>query len=192
MELSILIPAHNEEECIERTVLEITKEMAASGINYEILVVNDNSHDRTEEILQKLAFHSSRVRYINNFKPHGFGLALRKGLEYFHGDAVVIVMADGSDEPKDILKYHQKLKEGYECVFGSRFIKDSRVNDYPVHKLVLNRLANYFIKVLFQLDFNDTTNAFKCYRREVIEGLKPFLSHHFNLTVELPLKAIIR
>jgi dolichol-phosphate mannosyltransferase len=79
-----------------------------------------------------------------------------------------------------------------DCVFGSRFIKGGEVIDYPVPKLVVNRLANLFIKVLFRIKLNDTTNAFKAYRAEVIEGCRPFLSAHFNLTVELPLKAIVR
>ena len=73
-----------------------------------------------------------------------------------------------------------------------RFVRGSRVVDYPLHKLLVNRLANKFIDVLFRLHFNDTTNAFKAYRREAIDGVKPFLSSHFNITVELPLKAITR
>ena len=101
-------------------------------------------------------------------------------------------MADGSDDPADLVKYHAKLQEGYDCVFGSRFIAGSRLIDYPTHKLIINRLANLFISFLFQLRYNDVTNAFKCYRRTVIAGLEPMLAHHFNLTVELPLKAIIR
>jgi len=101
-------------------------------------------------------------------------------------------MADASDDPHDVVKYYRKLEEGYECVFGSRFTRHSRVENYPAHKLFLNRLANRFIKFLFGLPFNDITNAFKCYRREVIAGLQPILASHFNLTVELPLKAIVR
>ena len=132
------------------------------------------------------------VRFIDNPPPNGFGLAVRAGLANFRGDAVAIVMADGSDNPADLVKYYAKLQEGYDCVFGSRFIAGSKLIDYPVHKLIINRFANLFIRALFQIRYNDVTNAFKCYRREVIAGLEPILSHHFNLTVELPLKAIIR
>ena len=110
----------------------------------------------------------------------------------FNGDAVAIVMADSSDAPEDIIRYYRKLEEGYECIFGSRFVKGGNVFDYPKHKLIINRLANLFIKFLFGLKFNDTTNAFKAYRREVIEGISPLISHHFNLTVEIPLKSIVR
>ncbi|QIR38004.1 glycosyltransferase [Tolypothrix sp. PCC 7910] len=189
---SIVIPAHNEEGCIVTTIQSISQILEAEKIAYEILVVNDNSRDRTEELLQQLNFQNSNVRYVNNYYPNGFGFAVRCGLENFQGDAVAIVMADSSDAPENIVDYYYKLQEGYDCVFGSRFIKGGKVLDYPTYKLIVNRLANLFIKILFGLKFNDTTNAFKAYRREVIDGISPLLSHHFNLTVEMPLKAIVR
>jgi dolichol-phosphate mannosyltransferase len=108
------------------------------------------------------------------------------------GDAVVIMMADASDSPADAVKYWRLLNEGYECVFGSRFIRGAKVVDYPRVKLLVNRLANLFIRILFRIPLNDTTNAFKAYRRTVIDGCRPFLAPHFNLTVEIPLKAIVR
>jgi dolichol-phosphate mannosyltransferase len=82
--------------------------------------------------------------------------------------------------------------DNMDCVFGTRFSKESKVVGYPLLKLVLNRIANSFIRLLFGLRYNDMTNAFKLYRRHVIQGLQPILSHHYNLTVELPLKAIVR
>ncbi len=190
--LSIVIPAYNEEGCIAQTIQSITYLLDQKQIAYDILVVNDNSRDRTEGILQQLRAENSKVNYINNYYPNGFGFAVRCGLETFQGDAVVIVMADCSDAPEDIVGYYYKLHEGYDCVLGSRFTKGGKVVDYPTHKLIVNRLANLFIQILFGLKFNDTTNAFKCYRRGVIEGVSPLLSHHFNLTVEIPLKAIAR
>jgi dolichol-phosphate mannosyltransferase len=189
---SIVIPAYNEEDCIAPTVQSIAETLERERINYEILVVNDNSRDRTEAVLQELSTQNIKVRYINNYYPNGFGFAVRCGLENFSGDAVAIVMADSSDSPENIVEYYHKLNEGYDCVFGSRFIKGGKVIDYPTYKLVLNRLANAFIQIIFGLSFNDTTNAFKAYRKEVIEGIFPLISHHFNLTVEMPLKAIIR
>ncbi len=192
MVLSIVIPAYNEEGCIVDTVRSISQTLEGEKINYEILVVNDNSRDHTEELLQQLSCENSKVRYVNNHYPNGFGFAVRCGLEKFTGDAVAIVMADSSDAPDNIVDYYYKLQEGYDCVFGSRFIKGGKVIDYPRHKLIVNRLANLFIQILFGLPYNDTTNAFKIYRREVIEGIFPLISHHFNLTVEIPLKAIVR
>ena len=192
MKLSVLIPARNEEKSIRQTVVAIAEELQKASIVHEILVVNDNSSDQTEVVLKSLGSDFPTVRYINSENPPGYGFAVRQGLKHYEGDAVCIVMGDGSDHPADIRKYYEKLEEGYECVFGSRFIKGSWLVDYPLHKLFLNRLANYFIKFLFRLPYNDVTNAFKCYRRQVIEATEPLLSNHFNLTVELPLKAIVR
>ena len=189
---SVVIPAYNEEGCIAKTIESLSQTLTEAEIPYEILIVNDNSRDRTEAILQDLCAHGDRVRYLNNYYPNGFGFAVRCGVENFAGDAVAVVMADSSDSPDDLVKYYHKLQEGYECVFGSRFVRGGKVIDYPVHKLTINRLANLFIKVLFGLKHNDITNAFKAYRREAIEGIFPLISHHFNLTVEMPLKAIVR
>lgn len=190
---SIIIPAHNEEGCIERTLEKIIEKFSGENVtDYEILVINDNSSDRTEEILRKLKSRHQEVSFVNNEPPHGFGFAVRKGLNHFRGEAVSIVMADLSDSPEDIYHYYRLMKAGEECVFGSRFIKGSKVIQYPGFKRIVNRMANGFIQILFGLDYNDITNAFKCYRREVIQGIRPILSNHFNLTVELPLKAIVR
>lgn len=191
-ELTVLIPARNEAENLEATIHNLVEALENAAITYEILVVNDNSTDGTTQELIRLERTFPALRHINNPLPNGYGMAVQAGLKQFHGDAVVIAMADGSDDPQDIIAYWNKLAEGYDCVFGSRFMPGARVVDYPLHKKVLNRLANNLIRILFRIGYNDVTNAFKCYRREVIKGLQPILSHHFNLTVELPLKVIIR
>lgn len=192
MKLSVIIPAYNEEGSIRTTVLDLYNTLTSESIQHEIVVVNDNSSDDTETILQELAKEAPTCRYVNNSPPNGIGLAIKKGLDAYRGDAAAIVMADGSDSPEDLVTYFRQLEAGYECVFGSRFIKGGQLIDYPRHKLILNRLANWFIMLLFRIPFNDTTNAFKCYRREVIDGIRPILSYHFNITVELPLKALVR
>ena len=193
MKLSVVIPAHNEEGGIEATVRGLYDRLRAENIDHEILVVNDNSSDRTEAILAALRDDVPTLAYRNNAPPHGFGFAVRYGLERFSGDAVAVYMADASDRPEDLVRFWRTLEEKpVDCVFGSRWVRGAHVHDYPRIKLALNRLANAFIQVLFGLRYNDVTNAFKLYRREAIDGLKPFLSHHFNLTVELPLKAIVR
>jgi len=190
---SILIPAYNEKGSIENTINEITDYFTGKRVDdYEILVINDMSTDGTEEILKKLSEQHQCVRYVNNEAPHGFGYAIIKGMQSFKGLSVCLVMADLSDAPEDIYQYYSVLKDGHECVFGSRFIKGAKIHDYPMFKLILNRIGNFFIRILFGFSYNDTTNAFKAYRREVIEGIQPFISCHFNLTVELPLKSISR
>ena len=192
MLFSIVIPAHNEEENVRRTVENLIMTLTQECIPFEILVINDHSTDRTEAVLQTLSKRYPGMRYVNNMKQGGFGRAIQTGLEHFTGDAVCIVMADASDDPADVVKYYRKLEEGYECAFGSRFMRESKVVDYPRHKLFVNRLANRFIDTIFRLGYNDTTNAFKAYKREVIAGAMPILAQHFNITVELPLKAVTR
>jgi dolichol-phosphate mannosyltransferase len=190
--LSVVIPAHNEERHIAGTVKGLVSALSAAGIKHEILVVNDNSDDDTECVLGALCRDHPGFHYTNNTPPGGYGFAVRRGLAQFRGDAVAIVMADGSDDPADLVKFYRKLQEGYPCVFGSRFSREASVSGYPVHKLVLNRLANLFIQCLFLIRYNDTTNAFKLYSRSAIAGIQPLLSSHFNLTVEMPLKCIVR
>lgn len=193
MKLSVVIPAHNEEDCIEDTLRALHNELCAEEIEHEILVVNDNSSDTTEHILIALRHEIATLNYVNNTPPHGFGFAVRKGLESYTGDAVAIYMADASDCPEDLVSFFKTMEERHvDCVFGTRFNKKSQIVDYPRFKLVLNRVGNTFIQMLFGLRYNDVTNAFKLYRRHVIDGLRPLLSHHFNLTVELPLKSIVR
>lgn len=192
MKLSVIIPARDEVGAIEATVKEIAAALDAREVDFEIVVVDDGSTDDTNRVLNRLAEEDPRIRPVSSAHIGGFGLAVRTGLETYSGDAAAIMMADGSDSPEDLLTYWSLIEEGYDCAFGSRFIEGGTASDYPRGKLVLNRAANGAIGLLFGHRYNDTTNAFKAYRREVIDSVQPLMSHHFNLTVELPLKAIVR
>ena len=190
--LSVVIPARDEEGCIASTVEHLHLELSLKKIPHEIVVVDDGSTDQTWDILGECTRKISPLQRLKNQAPHGFGRAIIRGLDTVRGDAVVIMMADESDDCRDVARYWEKLQEGYDCVFGSRFVKGGGTIDYPAVKWILNRMANVFIRLLFRHGLNDTTNAFKAYRKSCLDGLRPFLSPHFNLTVELPLKAIIR
>ena len=190
--LSIVIPARDEEECIASTVEHLHVELRLQNINHEIVVVDDGSTDATWSTLQKAKANMPNLVPIQSPAPHGFGRAIIRGLDQSHGDAVVIMMADESDDCRDVVRYWKKLNEGYDCVFGSRFVRGGGVIDYPKMKLFLNRLANWFLRMLFRVKLNDITNAFKAYRRDAIDGCRPLIAPHFNITVELPLKAIVR
>ncbi len=193
MKLSVVIPAYNEAESLPETITQIHAALLNHNIPNEILVINDNSSDNTLEILSGLEKDLDTLRYITKKGPNGFGYAIRKGLENFTGDIVAIMMADLSDSVDDLVTYyHTLINKKVDAVFGSRFIKGGNTIDYPRLKKIINRISNSIIRIIFRLKYNDTTNAFKMYRKETIEGLKPFLSPHFNLTIELPLKVIIR
>jgi dolichol-phosphate mannosyltransferase len=190
--LSVVIPAHNEAGSIGSTVDQIVDCLERADVDHEVIVVDDASTDKTEQIVRSVAEARPTVRYQRSPNPPGFGYTVRAGLDMFRGDVVAVVMADGSDDPADLLRYLAAIDDGYDCAFGSRFIRGSSVHDYPRLKLALNRIVNTGIRLLFRSGYNDTTNAFKAYRREVIETVQPLFSNHFNLTVEIPLKAIVR
>ena len=190
--LSVIIPARDEEGCIASTIEHLHVELRLHEVPHEIVVVDDGSTDRTWEILQETRARIPDLRPVRNEGVHGFGRAVACGLAQASGDALVIMMADESDDCRDVHRYWTTLNQGWECVFGSRFVRGGGVINYPWLKLGLNRAANLFIRLLFGVPLNDTTNAFKAYRRTVIEGCRPLLAPHFNLTVELPLKAIVR
>jgi dolichol-phosphate mannosyltransferase len=190
--LSILIPARNEAKNLSGTLDNLTRVLVKAALTFEIIVVDDHSNDNTSELLSRITAQEPRIKLIKNIYHLGYGYAVRRGLEVFKGDAVVILMADSSDDPEDVIKYYNKIHQGYDCVFGTRFSSQSRIVNYPWHKLILNRLGNFFIQVSFWLPYNDITNAFKCYSRKAIAGMSPLISCRFNLTVEMPLKAVIR
>ena len=193
MILSVVIPAHNEESSISDTIISLDNVLNSYSIPHEIVVINDNSKDQTLTILDNLKRSIASLVYFSNEGPNGFGYAVRYGLERFTGDCVAIFMADLSDDPEDLVRFYNKmLEDDLDCVFGSRFMRGGKVIDYPFHKLIINRIANNIIKIFIGTRYNDATNAFKLYRRETIAGLKPFLAPHFNLTIELSLKSIVR
>lgn len=193
MKLSIVLPAYNEEGSIIETLTTLYSKLNEEKIDHEILVVNDNSKDNTLKVLTSIKEQIPTLVVHTNFGPNGFGYAIRYGLERFQGDCVAIMMADLSDDPSDLVLFYRRLCVGdVDCVFGSRFIKGGKLVDYPFVKLIINRIANLIIQIAIGIKYNDATNAFKLYKRNVINGISPLLSPHFNLTIELSLKSIIR
>ena len=192
MLLSVIIPARNEAENLAPTIRELVAALDEAAIPHEILIVNDNSQDATQQVAESLALEIASIRVIERKSLPGFGRSVRAGLAAFRGDAVVLVMADRSDHPADVVRYYRKLEEGYDCVFGSRFRRGSVVSNYPKRKLIANRIVNTGIRLLFWTRFNDLTNAFKAFRREVILDCGPYSASHFNITIEMSLSALIR
>jgi dolichol-phosphate mannosyltransferase len=193
LKLSLVIPARNEAENIEKTITAVREHLDGVGLrDFEVIVVDDGSRDATYSVVEALHQHDNRIRVVKNTGLNGFGRAVRFGLGQITGEAVIILMADLSDAPEDIVTYYHVLRDEADCAFGSRFIKGAQVKNYPQFKLVINRIVNFGIRMLFGLPYNDTTNAFKGYRAYVIHGCQPLISPHFNLTIEIPLKAIVR
>lgn len=192
LKLSLVIPAHNEEQTLPGVIAALQDEMGSAGIPYEIVVVNDNSRDRTANVVLAMREHDDRVCLVNRSPPNGFGRAVRAGLDQITGDVIVVYMADASDHPTDVVRYYRKIEEGYDCVFGSRFINGGQVVEYPIVKLVFNRIVNKLMQWFFLCPFNDLTNAFKAYRTTVARDCGPYRASHFNITIEMSLSAMIR
>lgn len=189
---SVLIPAFNEEKNIVPTLETLAEKLREEGIPFELLVVNDNSVDDTPNVVRATSKDIPEIQLVHNAPPGGLGRAVRCGLNHFTGDVLAIVMADGSDHPDDVVRCYRKIEEGYDCVFGSRFRKGSKVTQYPPVKLMVNRIVNRGMQVLFMTHHNDLTNAFKVYRRHVIESILPLQAAHFNITIEMSLSSLIR
>lgn len=192
LKLSVVIPAYNEEKNLPQVLTSLQSEFRKERIPYEIIVVNDNSRDGTAAVIAGFMAQDPGVRTVNRRQPGGIGRAIRSGLELVTGDVVIVYMADCSDHPGDAVAYYRKIEEGYDCVFGSRFIKGSKVTDYPRVKLIINRIVNKTMQWLFLCPFNDLTNAFKAYRADVLRECGPFRASHFNITIEMSLAAVIR
>ncbi len=189
MDLTILIPVKNEEKNIESILKEITDTIR---LDYEILFVNDFSSDSTLDTIHYFKNKNNKISIINNEK-NGLGESIRNGIKHAKGKYLCILMCDGSDDLNDLQRYYETIKnDNLDAVFGSRFLKESLIHGYPKFKLILNRIFNYFISFLYLNKYNDYTNAFKIYKKEILEDLEPIVSESFNVFLEIPLKIINR
>ena len=189
---TVLIPAYNEEKNIVPTIDSLAATLREEGIPFELLIVNDNSKDDTVAVVEARREEIPEIHLVHNTPPGGLGRAVRCGLQHFKGDVVAIVMADSSDSPQDVVACYRKIEEGYDCAFGSRFRRGSKVSQYPPVKLFVNRIVNRVMQLMFMTPHNDLTNAFKVYRRHVIKSISPLQAAHFNITIEMSLSCIIR
>ena len=188
--LSILVPVRNESNSLDDLYNYFDKNLV--GMNYEIIIINDFSDDDTFEKANLLSQKNSNFKVFNN-KKKGLGGAINLGVEVAKGNFISIMMADQSDEINDLKKYYDTIKsENLDAVLGSRFTKDSKVIGYPLQKLILNRIFNLFVKIMFLNSYNDYTNAFKIYKRKVLLEIQPLISESFNIFLEMPLKIISR
>ena len=190
--VNIIVPLKNEEKGIKNLIESLMPVVSKIDKKINISLIDDHSIDQTWNIIKKYETEIDRITGYKNTNSSGFGNALKFAIEKNTDDALIIFMGDCSDNPQDIVQYIKYLDEGYDCVFGSRFINGSSLKNYPFLKLIINRLANNFIKILFWIKYNDITNAFKAYKKETLDSCYPIISQHFNINAELSLKSIIR
>ncbi len=191
MSLSIVIPVYNEDKQLHITVKKINK-ISKRIKDYEIIFIDDFSTDNTKQIIKKSIRSNKKIKYYKNIKK-GLGSAIGLGINKSTKKFVCIFMCDNSDDLSDLMVYYKIInKNNLDAVLGSRFLKNSRITNYPILKMVLNRIFNYIVKIIFLSNYNDFTNAFKIYKKKTLKELMPIVSDHFNVFLELPLKIIIR
>ena len=191
MSLSIIIPVYNESKQIQYTIKKLLK-FKKNIKNLEIIFINDFSKDNTYEVIKKNIRRKKFIKLVNN-KKKGLGFAIQIGILKSKKKYVCIFMADLSDDLSDVKKYYNLISnKKIDAVFGTRFSKNSRVYNYPFIKLILNRIFNNIVKLLFFTSYNDLTNAFKIYKRKTLIKMLPISSENFDVFLELPLKIIIR
>ena len=188
--LSILIPLRNEHDNLDAIESQFTKHLSLE--NFEVIFVNDFSTDNTFNKAKEIARRNKNFIILDN-KRKGLGGAINLGIEKASGKFICIMMADFSDDIDDLKKYYNLVKKkNLDAAFGSRFLKGSKINNYPKKKLILNRIFNFLVKLLFLNNYNDYTNAFKIYKTEVLRSFLPLVSESFNVFLEIPLKIISR
>jgi uncharacterized protein (TIRG00374 family) len=195
MKVSLIIPARNEEDNIIPLLVDLVSvlENYSETQDYEICVVDASSTDTTPQLVDEVSAKNPRIFSIHQTAQPGFGNAIKSGLSACTGDVIIPVMGDRSDDPEDILSMVKKIQEGYDVVYGSRFIERGSLSGYPFQKMIANRSLNNLARILFGIPHTDVTNAFKAYRREVIDsiGVENLESAGFDLTLELPVRAYI-
>ncbi len=191
--LSIIIPTFQEEKLIKETLIYLHNFLNNQKINFEIIVVDDNSNDKTKIVVTKIIKTYRNIKFYLNKSKKGFGNSIVKGIEYSSGKYVSIMMADRSDSARDLMTYYNFLNSNpnYDCVFGDRW-KENNTKNYPLIKRIINRIGNRIISKLFRVKYTDFTNSFKMYKRDLLIEISPVISNHFSITLELPLKTITR
>ena len=191
MSLSIIVPVFNESKNIKKTIKNLSK-LKKVVKKFEIIFIDDFSTDNTFKIINNFSKKKAFVKISKN-KKKGLGSAIEQGIKKSKNKFVTIFMADSSDSITDLIKYYKIISQNkYDAVLGSRFIKNSEIKNYPLLKLFLNRIFNNFVKLIFLSNYNDFTNAFKIYKKQVLKKLLPIVSENFNVFLEIPLKIISR
>ena len=188
--LSIIVPVRNESDNLQSVFDYFSNNL--KNLNYEVLIINDYSEDNTLDKIKKLADRHKEFKVLNN-TVKGLGGAINLGIENAIGTNVAIMMADESDDINDLVEYNKIMEdENLDAVLGTRFSKESKVTNYPLQKLILNRIFNLFVSLIFWNKYNDYTNAFKIYKKKTLVEIKPIISESFNIFLEIPLKIISR
>lgn len=180
IKLSVVIPAFNEEKRIERTLRDVDSYLEKQKYEYEILVVDNGSNDKTVQVVKKLEATSVQNAHILEQPPvvagNNKGNAVRKGIMAAQGEYVVFMDADNATPISDIEKFWPYLEQGIEVVIGSRYLDKSSVKiKQPFYKIFLSRISNILIQIVLVPHINDTQCGFKAFKtpaaKEIFKNL---------------------
>lgn len=189
IKLAIVIPAHNEENNIKKLV-ETFLEIYPKEI-YEIIIVDDNSTDRTGKIVDRLTKKNRKVKVVHRIPPNGVGLAIRDGIRKVNSEATHILTMDADfiDNIPDIKLFLEQI-DNYDGLVGSRYLLPNSLIRYPWAKKIANRAFHFLCKILLGIKQKDLTNNFKFYKKEIFDRI-PLSSWNFSINAETGIYPII-
>jgi glycosyltransferase involved in cell wall biosynthesis len=184
--ISLVVPVYNEAANIQAFLRDLTSHVPEA---HEILIVYDFPEDNTLPAIASMQRPCPDVRLVHNTLGRGVLNALKAGFQASRGDVIVVMMADRSDEPRDVAAMAQLIRAGADVVAGSRYAPRGRQEGGPLLKRTLSRLAGVSLHYLAGLPIRDATNNFRAYSRRVVEEIPIEGEAGFALALELTLKA---
>jgi dolichol-phosphate mannosyltransferase len=189
MKTIIVIPTYNERENIE----QLAKLIIELGEDFHILIVDDNSPDGTGEIADKLARELEQVKVIHRARKLGLGTAYVEGFKCALKDSADYIFemdADFSHDSKYLSNFMEAIKDN-DLILGSRYVRGGGVVNWPFRRLLLSKMASFYVRAITGLPVADPTGGFKCFRRNVLEsiGLDDVRSNGYAFQIEMTYKA---
>lgn len=169
MKVLVIIPTYNESDNILKTI-ELVFDTAPK---VDVLVVDDNSPDKTGNLVKKLMKTEKRVNLLAREKKEGLGTAYVAGFKYAlerDYERIIEMDADLSHDPAEIPNFIEASKKA-DVVVGSRYLNGANVVHWPIRRLILSYSANIYSRIITGVPLHDTTSGFKCFRREVLEAV---------------------
>jgi len=171
----VVVPMYNEEPGAENCVATICAVLASLPYESKLITVNDGSRDRTGEILDRIAPRFPRLMVVHHARNAGYGAALRTGIDTAaHGgfDYTLFMDSDLTNDPRDIPRFIEKMREGADVIKATRYSNGGRVEGVPLYRVVISRVGNGVASLLFGLPIHDCTNGFRAARTGMLAGMR--------------------